>query len=894
MADMFNAGKYDRRQAIYMAVRAGAPAFKKAVETVQKLEHWDPTKLPSKMADGKPMLFKGLQAVESYMERYSASSLDALSEEKNSFGYGIFGDIRRPAMLGANTVGIDVTVEWGSTEVDAEMHNGENRKMIVSTNTTTVRNEQGKDRAGLSKATGWDRTECYSMSPSDVQTLCTLIDTGRAGFNKYTRLVKGMLVYLDLLSNGKQAIKKRIPNMISYDLRSVLDSYQHRDRSYIYCSNPDSPEYRVVLSLMSEAYPNDDMTCYGVANIPADGETNVIVVNGAAGSSVNYHVELTPQMVMASITQYATESGIADELESALVCASSLYHNRYLARVGLPRVVSSIDLIMPMFRPANEVRCARPSVARELAVSIGKLHQMCMFLTIKDILVAARGSTKAGFNYSSVVESYLTTQEEVVSVMNASVTPLRLLEMTPQMKWMYKIDAEAMQDLDSLSIFEVFWLCDGGVASVRNGGVMAFKKGVSDMMTDNPYHDILRKELAKSNVVFDFSKLPKGNFTIASRYIRDTNEVVLPKLEYVTKRVKIARECDYNPNDRVEHMINNRTRVTLSARKEAMESGRTRVAWEDEEVERPTGKGSDESESVLRYGSSDGRSSPGIEMFGLKSEARERLEKRRSLASPPPFRQLSESASTRRAERLSVSSHGSRRSISVDLESVKSNVEEDDDKTPTQSQTLRKRFDFSQLKKAVEEKKMPGSYESTPEKTEPVVTVDKIQGVKNSMGIGEEVENDQRAIYKADIVDADRINGIRAANFRKLFRDRFSEEEVPPSVLARLMAILKNVGVRVSIGAMSASEINTLMRMRDGYDRSYRSSESGHNREFRESDGRVLTLEINLRQIRCSKNKIPLREADETGLIPDHIARKLGREFFMAHHERDLILARVV
>nr|UCU85913.1 putative capsid protein [Alternaria solani chrysovirus 1] len=901
--DKFNAKKYDRRQAMYMAVRQGAPALQNAVKSADKLEHWDPNNLPNKLKDNKEMLFKGLGNVEAYMERYSASSLDALSDEDTSFGYSIFGDIKRNVMLGANTVGIDVKVNWGNTEVEAETYNGENRKMIVSTNTIAVRSDEGKDLAALSKATGWDRTECYKMQPSQVQTLVTLVDAARAGYNKYTRLVKGMLVYLDLLHNGKQSIRKRIPHMIQYEMNEVLDSYQHRERSYIFCSNADSPEYRVVLSLMSEEYPNQDMLTYGVASIPADGIRNYLVVKGTVGRTVNYTVELTSQMVMASITQYAIESGIADEMESALVTATSLYHNRYLGKVGLPRVVSTIDLIMPMFKPATGVRCARPSITPELATSIGKLHQMCMFLTIKDILIAARSTTKFGFNYSSVVENYLTTQEEVVNVMNDSVTPLKLLDMTPQMKWMYKIDAYAMQDLDSMSMFEVLWLCDGGVTSVRNGGIMAFKKGVSDMMSDNPYHEILTKELSKTNIVFDFSKLPRGNFTIAARYIRDSVERKVKKIEYVTTEVQIARECDYNPQDRVETIVNRRIRVPLSARKEHMLGAK--VAWEEhsdsEEPQRPTGKASDETTSV--FSSERARSvSPGLSFQSPVSEKRMQatVGLRSSEWKIPPFRRISVAAATKREQRLSSSSS---RSGEVRLERGSPNRRRGRPKSPVTAvmrdrsigsvisahmkEERKKSATAAEVIEAAvrhaEEEKRNVEKEAKEEEEKITVTVEKMQGAKSTMEMGIENDTDDAAMAEVGLEKFNTVCGKNAEQMYEKLRSKFGVEEVQPRELARFMYILKGTRQKLNVHALTVDDIKHVVSVRDAYDRGYRSSQSGHNRLFREDDGKVLSMEINMRGGRGEK-------FDPTGVFDPKVVQRLGREFFMVEHERKMIL----
>nr|WKR37725.1 capsid protein [Leptosphaeria biglobosa chrysovirus 1] len=867
----FSSGKYDRRVGIYQALRRGANAITNAIEDGKKIVEWDPTDLPQELRRTNETLFKGMEATSAYMSRYSAAAMEIICRPEFSLGYSIFGDIHRNPVLGPNTVGIDMDLVWETCEVESGVYIGHMSEMMISVNARDVFQNQAKDRALVSKAMGWDRQQCYTMTPSQVGTLTTLLDTARGGFAKYTRLVKGCLHYLDLLHYGEQNVKKYIPTIVQYELNDVLAAYQVSDRAYIYCSDPDSMQYLVALSCMAEQYPNNDTMCYAPASIPADGEEIAVVINGWVPNVDYFTVTQTPQSMMASIIKYATESGNLDELESALIVACSMYENRYISRVDLPKVVSVIDLVLPAFTPASEMRAARPAVTRELVQSIGRLHQMLMFVTIKDIIIAARTSTKQGFNYGAVIRQYFSLQEEVVSKMSGVLSPLQLLDMTRQLKWLYKIDEEAIADIDSISMFEGLWLCDGGNTGVRNGGITVFKKGVSDMMPDNPYHRVLTDELRKTNVVLDMNRLPRGSFTIASRYARVKSVKRIVTRELVEEPVVMAQECDFDPGDDIRLKSFTKIRMSAAERRKFIASTKSKVVVveHEQELERPTGKGSDESSS--RSSKSTGRMSftgkPVIPVGLMKPKSRSEVDVLRAVQAKR--RSNSNTSNKSVTTKSEVSEVSTRRNSKIELWS-------------------RKILESVEASKGSKEVESDNESNITTAEIE-VIHTDKLMRDRNEKGSVVEI------MVKEGVTPGDIVGGNDAALVAEGLRSKYDEKALSNSELVRIIQIFRGLEDKVDLrNKLTYEELKHLANVRDTFHKTYRSADSGRSRRYREIEGKVLAIETSIRRFRASgHSEEAVREKisrEYTGIF--HIKRidSLAREFFLSSFERKMYL----
>lgn len=852
----FSTSKYDRRMAVYAAVRRGAPALSDAVESGDALNEWDPNNLPDDVGQrGRASPFKGVAECERYLENYSAASLDALSSDRIAVGYSIFGDIKRQSMLGANTVGLDVEFDWTVGEVVVKTYNGVNRPAQPVIHATEVVATGGKERSGIQKATGWDRRECDTMSPEQVQSLVSLLGSAKAGFNKYTRLVKGMLIYLDLLHHGPQVVTKRT-RTIPYRMGDVLASYQRRDRAYVFCSDGTSFEYMAVLMAIGEEYPNPDITSHCDAVVPADAKDVIVVVNGAVPSAEKFRITLTPQLVMASLMKYAEESWCSDELESALVCACSLYENRYLLRASLPRVVSAVDLILPAMLKPVDVRSARPHVTKEMVSTIGKVHQMSMFLTIKDVIMAAKVSTKPGFSYDAVVRQYLTSQEEVIGNMSGRATPLSMLDMTPQMLWMYVIDAEALAFLDSVSIFEALWLGDGGLMSIRDGGITVLKKGIHDMTGNNPYRDIVDQELRKTNIVFDFTKLPHGNFTIASRYIRDTVDYTVKIPEYETIEVEMVYPCDFDPGDKRMSYVKNRV---LRLRSEGYKRRSSdviegeRIALKKVESNRTT---SGELSSIL--------DSPPRSRMARNKLSRSRSRGHRKVESESRFwdgKSIRELKLTKRSASPSIAAIEGKAHKHVFSDEVRERLKNDIVWAQEQGPGVERKENIGQS------------------------DIEVTQIVHSNMVGMHKAEDDASVLRAYDIHPQTMIGGVEARAFVEKVRLRYSEEQLPPSEFGKLCYILKDVLTIIDIRMLDLDDILWVTRIRDSYARRYRAAESGRSRHFAEAEGKVVSLEVNVRRNRRQKGD----DNGPTGITDNSRMRNLMNEFYLSEYEIKLM-----
>jgi len=174
------------------------------------------------------------------------------------------------------------------------------------------------------------------------------------------------------------------------------------------------------------------------------------------------------------------------------------------------------------------------------------------------------------------------------------------------------------------------------------------------------------------------------------------------------------------------------------------------------------------------------------------------------------------------------------------------------------------------------------------------VEVTRLKGASESFGIHSDAEDDATALHDADIDMNDLVGGMKGGNMYHEIRRRWKSSVLKPGEMARFMDILKDVSIKINLDAMEPEEVSELVGKRDSYERMYRSSTSGHNRSFKKEDGKVLSLEANLRRMRCVRDKIDMKQANATGMISDQLARDLGREFHMVAHERDMIFARVV
>jgi len=544
----FNHSKYKRAEEVFQELRSRSRHWESVSRQDAEGRVWDPSsfKIDKDYGSGRGSEFRAIKHYDEFMKNNFVGGSDTLRRENIGIWYMIMSDVRRDSVMGANTRGVRGWFEWESLQCKVSLHAGVVSKLTSTMNTTSMLQSNMTERNTIVKATGWATVNVQQMSADNITTLQTLTRSASGGHQKFTRLVKGCLLYMDLLLHGAQMFDDVVPDTIRYEPADVLTSFRRSNTSYSYCSKPESLPYTLVLGLIGMEYPfpSGRLICRGSVTVPSDADRHVVVCRGnPTVGKVN--CLLTHTTVWTSIVHYAREMRVGDQLESAMITAASLYENRYLREVSLPKVESTIDLIRPMFVDCNEDDSQKPRMDSDAMIGVGRVHQMSCLLVAKDMIIAAKNTTKRGFNYESVVSNYLKSQETVVMRMSEWATPTVLMKSTSQMRWMGSLSEDDIRDLDTISIFEGFWLCDDKTRSIEKGGIQCLLNGVNDGMRSNGFIDLLVDEMLKFGVEIDRSQIAAGRFSVRRRCLVYEDTWEPEEVKFVEKSVKLVHPCNY-------------------------------------------------------------------------------------------------------------------------------------------------------------------------------------------------------------------------------------------------------------------------------------------------------------------------------------------------------------
>lgn len=543
----FNDQKHKRAEEAYRALRARSTHWQDLAVRDAQSRKWSPTQYDraKDYENGRHTNVRPIARLRDLMSQNFVGGIDAIRRERFAIWYMLMGDVRADAQLGENTTGLRGDLEWEGMECKATLHAGTTTKLTLTTNTINMMGSALTDRNKIQKATGWERNDVDSMVASDISTLKTLASHASGGHSKFTRLVKGMLLYLTLSTTGAQQFRGNVNQIIPYTAQQVLRSFRVRNRSHAYCSK-SSQQYTVLMSLIGQSYPFQagGLQCLGNCTIPADGDEHYVVARTRAQPGM-YICQLNAKVVWAGLVSYAQELEVSDLLEDALVTAASLFENRYLRSVSLPKVESTVDLVRPLFTEFNQDDSQRPYIDLDMATVTGRVHQMGCLLAAKDIIMAARASTKAGMNFESVVMSYLQAQESIVVSMTEWQTPMSIMSATREMKWMSQMNRDDIADIDSISILEGLWMCDSKTRSVEKGGISSMFHGIKDRRSRNKYVDTLNEELGKFGIVIGQDRIPTGRFSIKVRSILHDEQWEPEESEWNEIDDPILVSCDH-------------------------------------------------------------------------------------------------------------------------------------------------------------------------------------------------------------------------------------------------------------------------------------------------------------------------------------------------------------
>lgn len=543
----YDNAKYAEKNLAFNRIRDGASALRRAKAIRTKVQLWNPATREGTGNHREKIVTLGrdIGGTAAYFDNKRSSALEVVCEDKFTVHYQLYGDIGREAVHGQNTLSIFSEITWERCEVRSALYPGslatvQGREKLVSAAREGIPN-----RDDVAKVTGWSRDAIRALPDSDMSMFKTLLNSVIAGQSKLTRLVKGFLMLLECMERDSIDVTLDVQNFIVYNPANVINSFRQGDRAYVYNSAPRSNPHTAVLWRMCGEYPPPELAGSHVY-IPADAGNVFMVLQGELVER-GANVHLTPGLIYASIMTYAMDVSCTEHLQEALIIACSLQQNRYLSRVRLPTVVSTYDLMIPGFMQTT-TRMDKPILTRQMAVSIGRLHQMLTFMNIKDILTAAELSTSAGFNPVDSMRSYLSSQATLINQMAGDISSLKLLEATLHMKVHEELREEDFSDILNISAFEGLWLCDENVRSVENGVLAALTNGVSDMSGNVTSFDVVKREMDLGRIVYNEAEIPHGSFTIRWVCVTKTeNEFIPPVRRRISRQIALVHPCNKVP-----------------------------------------------------------------------------------------------------------------------------------------------------------------------------------------------------------------------------------------------------------------------------------------------------------------------------------------------------------
>lgn len=542
----FNNDKYNEKTYAFNSLREGATALRKAKAISKTITSWNPAtrKGTSEFKEKTIALGRDIGGVANYFDNKRSSALEIICNDSFTLHYQIYGSIGGQAVFGQNTLSLFLPIKWDRCWVSAKLYADSLSKTVPREKMVTAAREGIPNRDEIAKVTGWSRDAVRNIADQDLSMFKVLVDQVTVGQSKLTRLVKGFLMLLESMEREHIDVVLDVQNYITYNPQNVINSFAQGDRAYVFNSKPTSAIHTAVLWRMCGAYPPPEIQSH--VSIPSDGPNVFMVLEGVLGN-IGRPVRLMPGMIYASIMAYAMDVSCTEHLQQALIIACSLQQNRYFSNVKLPKVVSVYDLMVPAFMHTNS-QLDKPILSMQMAKSIGRLHQMLLFMNVKDILTAAELSTQSGFDPSDSMRSYLSSQVTLLNQMAGEISALNLIEATLKLRIHECMRENDFSDILSISAFEGLWLCQNSVKSVENGILSALINGVHDLSGDTTSYDIVKREMDLGGIRYDTSLMPHGSFTVGWVNVTKTeDERIKVEQKRISKHIRLTHDCNKKP-----------------------------------------------------------------------------------------------------------------------------------------------------------------------------------------------------------------------------------------------------------------------------------------------------------------------------------------------------------
>ncbi|ADG21214.1 capsid protein [Verticillium dahliae chrysovirus 1] len=533
--------KYAAKVEAFVGIRGNASAIIEARRTVSKLTVWEPWRR-EEQGDAKVLgiTAKRVEDVVNCFNTTQIGNLDYLARPKFCVNYNVYGDLDRTPVLGENTNSIDISVHWTTGPVKVQLIPGLQRKVLLHDDIEHAAKVGHVAREALSKATGWSRQGLYNLTADEFNSLLYAIGTCVGGSSKLTRLVKGMLLYLDALDEGRLDLDLHTLRGISFTEGDIAREARRDNQAYIYNSAPGFQPHELVLTAMASAYPPQGRASH--VTIPADANEIVMVARGTLTAG-RIQLRLTAANILTSVNRYANDTDCANDLHAALMIAASLRQNRYFTHAKLPKVTSFMDLLGPCVRNTGKNQL-RPQMSRELSISLGRLHQMISFAIAKDLATAAEMSASRRVPAEAHILEYMMRYAPTIRLMGAGLTGIPVVEGTEELDYITCTSPDELEDILGTSILEVLWLASRETRVCENGVFYELKKGCHDLTRSGGSMEVLREEMREAGTTATGFTLPQGRFFVEGVNLGNDGPYKRPARRRIKMPIDHAHECD--------------------------------------------------------------------------------------------------------------------------------------------------------------------------------------------------------------------------------------------------------------------------------------------------------------------------------------------------------------
>lgn len=518
-----------RANEILNKIRARGPAHIAAQQQFGGTEQLEPRKNAWSQIRAEAGSIRTLEGCFNYLQRTYPLGQSSLTGDELEILYNIHCDITRDVFRSQNVLGLRIKMDWDLVQAECRLYPGGMDDIQLKPEVRGLIESSVWDRTLVNRGTGFVKRDTDAVGGDTGAQIINNFRAATRGQDKLARLVKGCLLWMDLVEDGSRVYDDVLATA-EYNPNSVARLQDNT--AYVWSDQPADEVYNSFIYAMCREYPHPQYGGNAPVTIPADGDDIVLMCSGAAQQVLR--PMMTAKLAYSSLCVYAQTFRLTHHLEHALCIAASLRQNRYATVVGLPRVQSLVDAVYPIcvFKRGDTFDRLAPSP--DMLRVFGRVHQCNLLLLLKDGISAAYNSSEVTPTVEMVVNA-IKGSAPLLEQMNPGAVALQRL--TAQLR---VVDYVTMDDVDAIndtSLFEGAWLIrknplviKGGVLSRLFSGLNESIRGRGDVMTSK---EMLDREITLAGV--RPLNVPIGHYTIVGQNILTTIHKPLTEKEYVVK-----------------------------------------------------------------------------------------------------------------------------------------------------------------------------------------------------------------------------------------------------------------------------------------------------------------------------------------------------------------------